>query len=516
MRFCTECGHQLPVDTQFCVNCGEEIIEQEDTNDKSSEKVSPLVSEKVPPLPTTTIAETERQDESPEVVANERSLHKDTDQQSAQTSDYRTSTTEVTKKKSPLMKILVGVIIMIVIGLFGVHKWLERHYDPINDLLAMDEAVTNKDMEAFLSYIHFEDGAMLDKESYFTLIEEFEWSETIRGQLFTIIEDVNETGNPLDAEIYDQYDELMFKVKKEKIWFGLYNKISLIAVPIPLKAWTNLPNTTLSILDETYDVNEDEEVLLAEVYPGIFELKAVSEQAFGPITFEDLLIVSSRLDDVIYIEFDFESFNVDVTYGFEDAIVFVDGKSTDKKISEIESLGPFAVDSDITVYAIAKEKDGIEIVSNMIHLQDDNNGHSLYFAFDEKYKMVAKGIDNDEVAQFILEFRSAYENAVNYVDYSYISDYLKEDSAAEQELKKFVKDMEDGYYHYDFTENTVLNVKEDKKNKYTVTTNEKFEFRDDDFKWYDYDREKVYHVELYDGEFKLTKIEYKDTKKKRI
>ena len=45
---------------------------------------------------------------------------------------------------------------------------------------------------------------------------------------------------------------------------------------------------------------------------------------------------------------------------------------------------------------------------------------------------------------------------------------------------------------------------------------EKFEFRDDDFKWYDYERIKEYTVETVEDELKIVKIDYKDTKKKRI
>lgn len=509
LRYCTECGQELSEDAQFCVNCGTPITMPEED---SSKEDSDTRSDETTSSQSTVTSENETVEKSAEATKEKETLHKNK-QQSTQAQPVN----EVKKKeKSPLTKVLVGIIIFIVIALFGVHKWLENHFDPMNDLIAMDEAVTNKDMETFLSYIQFEDGALLDRESYFELIEESEWSETIRVQLFNVIENITETNNPLDSEIYDRFDEIMFRVKKENVFLGLYHKISIVAVPIKLKATSNLSETTLSILDETYEVNEDEETLIAEVYPGTYELKAESEQQFATLTFEQSYLISSRLDDTIYIEFDFVTYNVDATYGFEDAIVFVDGKSTEQKVSEISGLGPFAEGSNITIYAVAKDGNDYEIISSMINLRDDEPGFTLFFTFDDKYKVAAKGIDDDEVAQFILEFRSAYEDAVNYVDYDYISSYLKKDSAAAKELRQFVKDMDDGYYHYNFTENTVLNVKEEKKNKYTVKTNEKFEFRDDDFTWYDYDREKIYHVELIDDQLQLTKIEYKDTKKKKM
>lgn len=522
MGFCTECGSELAENALFCIECGNKVLQQKDELNAEVADESESVGVSTEELAVKAeVVDKSAAKTSAHVASEEQAAAEDKDtktlgkepavQQSAsEQEDPRIKQI----KSSPWKKILIGIIVIIILALFGVHKWLESYFDPMNDLVAMDEAVTNKDLKGFMSYIEFDEKALLDEDSYFELIEESEWKEVIRGQYFEIIEAIKESGNVLNNEILDRYNGLLYTVERKDILFGLYHQVSLVAVPFDLKANSNLSKTEVTIHDETFALEEDEEGIFAKAYPGEYNVEAKSKQKYATFEFEELMTVESSAYNVIDIEFESLTFDVYASYGYEDAIVFIDGESTEKKISELDELGPFSADSNMSIYAILKDKGDYDIMSNIINSKDETSS-SLHFSFNDKNKVASDKLDDQEVGQFILQFRDAYENAVNYVDYEYIKDFVKKDSAADKELKKFVKDMEDGYYHYEFTENTVLSAKEKDDNKYEVKTNEKFEFRDEDFKWYDYDREKLYHVERNEDQLQVTKIEYKDTKKDR-
>lgn len=528
LNFCTECGSELVQNTLYCTQCGHQVQKEAETDDANEATAIKVLDETKTPSSSAEQEEVEvekhaeveqgssatvlsKADEAP----NEEKDHQ-LGAQAEQVEPSQAKEEAVTNKKGSSIwrKLLVGLVIVLILALFGAHKWLESYFDPMNDLVAMDEAVASKDMKTFMSYIEFDENALLNEESYFEIIEEVEWDEAIRQQYFDIIEGTNDSRHAFQNEILDSNDGLLFKVEQNDILFGLYNSLSLVAVPFELKASSNLSPTEVKMEDETIELEAETETVLAEIYPGEFHIEASSEQSYETFTFEESIVIESSIDDVIDIKFESVTYGVQSPYGYEDAELYINGESIGKKINELDELGPFSAESELSIYAVWKDTDGYDVMSNVIHLQDEGIGGSLYFAFNNRNK-VAEKLDDEEVGQFILQFRDAYENAVNYLDYTYIKDYLKKDSAAEKELKQFVKDMEDGNYYYDFTENTVLDVKAKKDNKYEVKTNEKFEFRDDDSKWYDYDREKLYYVEKEKDQFVVTKIDYLDTNKDR-
>lgn len=536
MRFCTECGNELVEDTRFCVRCGhkvtkketggpdkalikptdtefikDDVDEYEETKEKRKEENESAIT-----APSAAAIHNEQEVDTPSVEQPIEQKAKATPPVKEIRKQKRTKLADEQEKKSSLWRnVVIGLIIVLIVVLFGLHKWLENHFDPMKDLIAMDEAVAKKDLDGYMKYIHFDEDVLLDEESYFEIIEETEWRESIKDQYFEIVETLKETGSLLDREIYDQYDEPMYRIEKENILFGLYHKLSLSAVPIELEIRADLFDTEVNFAEETFTLTDEEKEVTIEVYPGIYEMDAKSKQKYGTFTYDLAALIDSRENNFIDISFAQGYYAVDYSSDYDDAILFIDGESTEEKLSEIDELGPIPSDSDLKLYAVWQDKDNHDIVSNTIQLNSDYPTSTLYFQFDDRYKMSLKNIDNEEVGQFVLGFRDAYEDAVNYLEYDYIKDYLKKGSDAAKGLEDFIEDMKSGFYYYNFTENTVLNVKEKDDGKYEVKTNEKFEFQDDDFRWYDYDREKKYHVELEDDKLKITKIDYLDTKKER-
>src|SRR5690625_2466465 len=494
MKFCIKCGEKLKEDINFCTACGTPV-------ERSADQIN-------------TGQEEEKTSESE--VSKSPSIASPTE---TQTGGKKTKTESVPDSKKPMSKkskILLSIVAVLAIILFGTHTWLKSYFDPMNDLLAMNEAISNDDMDTFLSYIEFEDDVILDKESFFEYIKEEEWNE-IRTAYSHLIEREKENPTPLDKEIQSVTGDLLFHVKNKPIFMGLYNKYKLRAVPTKLYVYSNLENTEVTIKDTTLTIEQAEEYEeVGKIYPGEYDFKAITENEYGEFSYEDTALFFPG-EEELEIQFAHESYYISATHGFEDAILFIDDKSIKQKIADIEYLGPFPEDSNSKLHAEWKNSSEDVVRSNSVILKDLNYPE-VYFEFDETKTIVADATDEDdgEVGQFVLEFRDAYENAVNYGDYSSVESYLKPDSHADKELKKFIKDMKDGYYHYEFEKNTVLGVEEKDDKTYEVETNEQFTFIDEDNKIYEYDREKNYIVELVDEDYKISKIEYTDTQKSNV
>ena len=123
--------------------------------------------------------------------------------------------------------------------------------------------------------------------------------------------------------------------------------------------------------------------------------------------------------------------------------------------------------------------------------------------------------DADEIGNLILNFRDAYEIAVNEKDFSLIVQYLKNESEAYQELDIYIGDLQDTSYHYDFTENHILDVTEMADGSVEVATRELFTFTNHLNNATDYDREQIYTLENVDGVYEIRLIEYVETNRNK-
>ncbi|WP_087974144.1 zinc ribbon domain-containing protein [Oceanobacillus rekensis] len=120
-------------------------------------------------------------------------------------------------------------------------------------------------------------------------------------------------------------------------------------------------------------------------------------------------------------------------------------------------------------------------------------------------------VEDSDAGEFVLQFRDAYENSLNSKDFSLIESYLKVDSHAYDELEEYVGNLKDTAYAYEFTSNEVINTKEIDDSTVEVTTNEIFVFTNHLDEQIDYDRDKVYNVNITDDGYEITKIDYVET-----
>ena len=201
-----------------------------------------------------------------------------------------------------------------------------------------------------------------------------------------------------------------------------------------------------------------------------------------------------------------------------DSIVYINGVSTDKKIEDIQQIGPILGDTQVAFYTEKKTPTNEIAVS---YEEVGVAGSEVYFTYPSNYSFVVKtpeqiaeeNFDRRQLELFVLEFRDDYELALHNKDFDYIRDYLAPGSLAYEELVEFIGDIGNDYYDYDFFLNEVVKTDLTVDEAY-VTTYEEFYFTNHNFDTVFYQREKQYDVRLNEfGEFEIHKIHILDTKR---
>src|SRR5690625_1799997 len=151
MRFCVQCGTELKENSKFCTACGLSVEQPKSQRSNSVKKKEHEKQHVVDPV-----------GENNEIAEHQKEEKKIMPEQSGATEK---SVKEPMKQST---KIILISAVSIIVLLFGMHKWLEKHFDPMNDLVALEEAILSGDVQQFYKLIDIYEDAILDKEGYLT------------------------------------------------------------------------------------------------------------------------------------------------------------------------------------------------------------------------------------------------------------------------------------------------------------------------------------------------------------
>lgn len=201
-----------------------------------------------------------------------------------------------------------------------------------------------------------------------------------------------------------------------------------------------------------------------------------------------------------------------------DSIVFVNGKSTKKPLSELQKIGPIFSNTEVKVF-IQKETPTGEVAKSYEEIV--TIGSSVYLSYPSDVSFVVKTpeeiaeetFDRNELGQFVIGFREAYQIALNNKDFAIIESFLAPGSIASNEIKDFIGDIGNEYYNYIFTSNEVRGI-ELKVDEAFVNTYEEFYFTNHKNDVVFYERDKQYDIRIdANGDFKIHNIHISDTKR---
>ncbi|MBB6454616.1 putative membrane protein YvbJ [Salirhabdus euzebyi] len=467
MNFCRSCGSKLDTEKKFCIHCGAPL------ENGPTDHYSELSSQEL-------------------------------------TTYQRTKRKPLSKATKIFLTFGIGLILALVIT----HQILSSHYDPMKDLQAMDQALATNSIQTLNEYIEFDDSAILDEESYFEYIKDVEW-EVVKEQYTKIIKEPTDSTSTIASSL----GAPLYYVKNEPILFGLYNQFSLEAVPSELKVVSALDDTQIKIENISTTIGVNTSTTIADIYPGTFTLSGTANNDFGEFQYEDTITIQAITEVEKAIEFPIKNYAINTNV--PEADLFLNDQPFGIKLSAIDQLGPFPVDSSSILHAQWRKPNGEVIQSSSVNVKEYATANEIPLMFAESDLVEEKEVEtastteeqgNHEAAgQYVLDFRNAYEIALNRQDFSYIEPYLLDGSHVDEDLHQYIKDLMGSTYHYDFESNTVLdsNIIDNKTAK--ITTRELFTYTTSSGEKIYYDKSKVYTVIYENGVYQITYIEYTDT-----
>lgn len=467
MEPCSNCGQVRSGDEKFCVNCGHKFIESiknEDSNTK--EKATPAKS--LPP------------------------------------------------KKKKRRVLLISFIALIVIASIGTHLYLTSLYDSSKTLASMNQAYSASEKERFMDHFTTPENTSKNAEGFYAYIEEEGW-ESLREQM-------KEEANRLESDgvsniISDSEGNKLIAVLSEPVLWGLYEKVTFLIQPVEVVVEMPFNGTELAIVDQTISGDEGEVVELGKVAPGTYSWTANVKSDYAKVEeVSEVSIVGDGKNKFKYSP-SIDVAMVEITSDLPEAVLWVNGKSTKKTISEVKSIGPLPLDGSVEITAEGKNEEGKKVKGEPMALEDD----SVHIKFahvqeqvaaektkklQEKKKSELKDEHATAVSYFIDSFRDDFESALNYEQFSYIADYFPTGSKIQND---YLKDIErhqamDNYYMYDFQSNTTTAFKVIDETTFLLTTAEMFYFSSED-DYLRYNKTKNYTVIFQHGQYFIQAIE---------
>lgn len=464
-KFCDECGNQLADGLVFCSSCG------------------------TPVSATVRVADSMQKSPTP-------------------------------KKTMPLKtKVLLSTLVILFVTVIGTHFIITYLTDGTKQLRNIYNSIVDENGEALFAELAVPNDTIYVKDS-FTKSLNNSYLPVFFDELQEASERVKETG--LTEILVDKKGIELFRVKYEK-WLYFYSRVLIEPVSQPLVIETDLKNTTLTIADKKFQL-EGESITVNKVLPDNYTLTLNGENTYieSAGTYN---IDREEFAEGVVVSLPESDHSITFTSELTDGIVYVNGKSTEKTMIEIKSITPFFGDG-ATIHAVRTIDGGKTEESEKVVGKSGDTVSLVYPSLMKARKeaesqaiakevQVEKALEDKELiaqaSEAYIDFRIAYEEALNDKSFYYVENYLVEAAGVYNELKDFIAEADSTYYWYDFkmnqvTEGTVegdiikLQVREvfDFENHLGVTT--------------EYDRKKRYDlVETSPGQFKISAIHIKDT-----
>lgn len=419
------------------------------------------------------------------------------------------------KQRIKRMAAVISVALILAAGI-GTHLFLQSKYDASKSIAAMNKAFNKNDPSNFFSYFSVPKDTAANEDAFYSFVEDEGW-ESLRDQLRaeTRLLESEELSNI----ILDSNGNKFISVVSDPILFGLYDHITFLVHPITVQAEMPLDATSLVMGEKTVTGNKGETINAGKFIPGSYKWTASVESDYSPINTEGTADVYGDGSNTYLLSPDIAGGTLKITSDVADAVLWIDGKSTGKTVKEMNTIGPIPFNGSVEIAAETKDDEGKAIKGEAVAVESETAHINFAHIQEKAAAQLAKTQQSEELeelaemheyeaSEFVTYFRSYFEDALNYGDFSYISEFFPPGSKVQS---YYVEDIErhnemDNYYNYDFESNVITGVKAIDNKTLQVTTDETFLFTSDEdtIRFY---RTKLYTVEILDYGYYITDIE---------
>lgn len=461
MRICKNCGEKSSENVVFCVNCGQNF--QEDAKSSAT-----------PDSP-----QPDRVQSKPSVPGK-----------------------KMTRKNKLLFSVFGTLALLAIIA----HLVLSNIYNPEKTIQAMNNAYNTQDKEAFFNEFDVKKGTVADAQNFYATVNDYGWPN-LRDSLTYEIEKIK--NNEHTNIIYNTGE--FISVHNKPVLFGLYHQVEFTIIPTEVSIYAPYKNMTLRFGDkEVVSEEDDKQIVLGQFIPGSYEWSYEYDDGLMPLSGKSDYTLHAQEDNAVALDVDWGFMTLRIESDVEDAILYVDDKSTGKTVSELYEFYPAQIRPSSKIYALTKDQEGNEVKSEILPVDSDY----LHLSFEHIQQESRIAEHEEAVNRLFKNFRSDYRDAIYYTNFSYIEDYFKDGSKIKQDYAKFVTDHDKiSGYHYEFLLNDITGFKALSDTKFELQSFETFNYTSSDDGNIHYERKKKYTISYTDEEYTIDEIVDLDTKK---
>ncbi|MFD1031898.1 TcaA NTF2-like domain-containing protein [Metaplanococcus flavidus] len=462
-RFCSECGQKIESEQLFCPECG----------------------------------------------APQQTIKKET------TQPQPVNPPSARKPLSFKKKLSFTLIAVLMVGLVGGHQLIKANTSPEQKVDAFLQALYAGDTDAAMAEITIPDNVRKDEEAYQEFLVEQD-PDGFKNRMYEAAHGVVDDGI---TRIVSHEDGLeLFRIKEGK-FIGMYPVIQIEAMPVDVQFATDVEGAQFELADTVTETRTGDTEELGAFLPGTYDCRVSMENGIVEKAL-DLECEISGSNEMV-LEVSILDLMVEIWTNHENAIIYVNGESTEKTVKENNLLGLIGEGQTVDLFVERTNENGELETSEVItadsgsyvelpiYSADPNEEEDSSIADDEEKTSAA--VNEDTLAAFIADFRAAYENALNQKDFSYVAGFLEEGSIARDELVDFIDEIGNDYYLYEFLVDEAVDI-EILDEKAYVTTYEEFNFTNHLDAVTTYNRSKRYEIQLSsDGTPQISRIDIMDT-----
>lgn len=293
------------------------------------------------------------------------------------------------KRSNPFIKknlkyIILGFFIaLLFIGYFS------REISSVEgDTLKRLEVALKEESAEKLSDIVFINGDKIPVEKLLPLIEYFE------GDSYKIDLTIS---NLKKTNISEE-----FILKEKKVLF--FKRYTLEPKTYSIKLNSNYEDAELKL--QNYDFVASGSTI-DNIIPGVYDLEGKVQGDYGIIKTSKKILVMKDTNEFLNIE----AVNISIDSEFEDAVVFVNNKSTNIMVKDFKNIGPFPIDKSVSIH-IEKDTNWGNLISEEVKVSSVPNIYVDLSIQNDKLKDILK----ENVTSF---YQSVFE-ALNKKDKSKI------------------------------------------------------------------------------------------------
>lgn len=472
MKFCTNCGKATNDEKElFCTDCGQVF--------KNEEKSSPQKNQQ-----TFNVAEESSTPPNP-------------------------PTQKMSKKKKYAFITILSLFLLLVIG----HFTIKTMISPEKTIKAMNDDFTSNKPKDFLKHFNYDQKISADAEGYYDYIDKQSWS-TVRQSLLDQTQTL-EKGGFVDP-ITDSDGNDMIRIVEKPLVGGLYNKVSFEIIPLDLLVAIEFDNNSSPAEDysavfkhdkTTKKLTLDEWTSVGSYLPGSYDWTTEIQNQFGDLPFEGSMLLGENIsenEEKMTLALDAEFLTIESNN--TDAILFINGKSTDTKISDKNEIGPLKLDSSVTIQAKVTEG-GKEYKTKKVKAEKSVAQLNFDYIEDQEKQDALNdmvSVNEYSLENLFLSYRQAHEDTLNTGSNSYISGYIASSTLAE-DFERLAK--ADPLLKENNHTNNILSITAIDENNYSLLSEEKYTFYFDDYRIEEWKLSRTYTIEYIDESFKITNAE---------